>query len=85
VTEVTVGCIVGSLVWILALGTRLQLEVRKRFFSSVTVGLHDHAALVVIGMEAGVASHFLAEASANKHTRYGSLPAQFCRPGALAV
>jgi hypothetical protein len=31
VTQVTVGCIVGSSIWIVALGTRPQLEVRKKF------------------------------------------------------
>lgn len=60
---------------LVALGSRSQVLSRQQL-----IGLHGHSALVVIGMEAVVGSHFLGRALREQGREVRLIPAQFERP-----
>lgn len=70
---------------LIALGTRSQVVIRKKFSRSQLLVYTANLAPSLIGMEAGVGSHFLGRALREQGHEVRLIPAQFVRPEALAV
>ena len=65
---------------LIALGTRSQIVIRKKFSRFQLLVYTAKRAPSLIGMEAGVGSHFLGRALRDQGHRVHLIPAQFVRP-----
>jgi hypothetical protein len=65
---------------LVALGTRSQIVVRKKFSRSQLLIYTANLPASLIGMEAGVGSHFLGRALREQGHEVRLIPAQFVRP-----
>jgi transposase len=65
---------------LLALGTRTQIVIRKKFSRSQLLEYTANLPASLIGMEAGVGSHFLGRALHEQGHEVRLIPAQFVRP-----
>jgi hypothetical protein len=65
---------------LIALGTRAQVVIRKKFSRSQLLEYTANLPSSLIGMEAGVGSHFLGRALREQEHQVRLIPAQFVRP-----
>ena len=65
---------------LVALGTRSQVVIRKKFSRSQLLEYTANLPPSLIGMEAGVGSHFLGRALREQGHEVRLIPAQFVRP-----
>ena len=65
---------------LIALGTRSQVVIRKKFSRSQLLVFTANLPSSLIGMEAGVGSHFLGRALREQGHEVRLIPAQFVRP-----
>ena len=65
---------------LIALGDRFQVVIRKKFTRSQLLEYTANLPSSLIGMEAGVGSHFLGRALRDQGHQVRLIPAQFVRP-----
>jgi transposase len=65
---------------LIALGNRSQIVIRKKFSRSQLLAYTANLPSALIGMEAGVGSHFLGRALREQGHEVRLIPAQFVRP-----
>ncbi len=65
---------------LIALGTRSQVVIRKKFSRTQLLEYTANLPSSLIGMEAGVGSHFLGRALREQGHEVRLIPAQFVRP-----
>jgi transposase len=65
---------------LIALGSRSQVVIRKKFSRSQLLVYTANLPASLIGMEAGVGSHFLGRALCEQGRQVRLIPAQFVRP-----
>jgi transposase len=65
---------------LIALGERFQIVIRKKFSRSQLLEYTANLPSSLIGMEAGVGSHFLGRALREQGQQVRLMPAQFVRP-----
>jgi transposase len=63
---------------LVALGSRCQVVIHKKFSRAQLLVYTTNLPSALIGMEAGVGSHFLGERCRNRGTRCGLFPRSLC-------
>src|SRR5437764_13045888 len=77
----SIGIVLGKTTFhLVALGTRSQIVIRKKCSRTQLLEYTTNLPSTLIGMEAGVGSHFLGRALREQGHRVRLIPAQFVRP-----
>src|SRR5437764_10822584 len=77
----SIGIVLGKTTFhLIALGARSQVVIRKKFSRTQLLEYTTNLPSTLIGMEAGVGSHFLGRALRQQGHEVRLIPAQFVRP-----